>query len=97
MRDYETETWAPDFDDVKLDTIIVFERPRPTTLWTYQFGVDDVMKDLQPGDLMRVVKLSGRPREAEIEVLRTAKVFRSIRVDQLLDWHDTELVTILPG
>lgn len=25
MRDYEVEIWAPDFDDVKLDTIILFE------------------------------------------------------------------------
>jgi hypothetical protein len=96
MRDYEVETWAPDFDDVKLDTMIVFERARSTSLWTYQFGVDDVMEDLVPGDLMRVIKMRGRPREAEIEVLRTAKMFRT-RVDQLLEWHDTELVTIIPG
>lgn len=96
MRDYEVETWAPDFDDVKLDTMIVFEKARPTSLWTYQFGVDDVVKDLVPDDLMRVIKMRGRPREAEIEVLRTAKTF-CVRVDQLLEWHDTELVTILPG
>jgi len=96
MRDYEVETWAPDFDDVKLDTMIVFERARSTSLWTYQFGVDDVMEDLVPGDLMRVIKLSGRPRQAAIEELRTAKIF-TIRVDDLLEWHDKEYVTILPG
>jgi hypothetical protein len=96
MRDYEVETWAPDFDDVKLDTMIMFERARATSLWTYQFGVDDVMKRMVEGDLMRVVKLSGRPREATIEELRTMKTF-TIRVDALLEWHDKEYVTILPG
>ena len=96
MRDYEVETWAPDFDDVRLDTMIIFEKMCPSNLWTYQFGVDDVMKDLVLGDLMRVIVMRGRPREAQIEVLRTAKTFR-VRVDQLLEWHDTELITILPG
>lgn len=96
MRDYEVETWAPDFDDVKLDTMIMFEKARNASLWTYQFGVDDVMEFLEPGDLMRVIKLSGRPRRAEVEILRTAKIFL-VRVDELLEWHDKEYVTIIPG
>lgn len=97
MRDYEVEIWAPDFDDVKLDTIILFERARGVNIWTYPFGLGfDVMKLLEPGDMMRVIKLSGRPRRAEIEVLRSAKCFE-VRVDVLLEWHDKEYVMILPG
>lgn len=96
MRDYEVETWAPDFDDVKLDTIVMFEKARAVSLWTFQFGVDDVMKELKPGDLLRVVKLSGRPRQAQLEHLRTMKLI-GLRVDELLEWHDHEYVTILPG
>jgi hypothetical protein len=95
-RDYEVETWAPDFDDVKLDTIVMFEHARGTSMWSFQFGVDDVMQELVEGDLLRVVELRGRPRRAKIEALRTMKVFE-LRVDQLLEWHDDEIVTILPG
>jgi hypothetical protein len=84
-RDYEVETWAPDFDDVKLDTIVVFERTRQTR----------ELSEVE-GDLLRVIELSGRPRRAKLEALRTMKVLE-LRVDQLLEWHDNELVTILPG
>jgi hypothetical protein len=96
MRDYAVEVWAPDFEDVKLDTIVVFERPRPTSMWSFQFGSGDVTRELVDGDLLRVVELRGRPRRAKLEALRTMKVFE-LRVDQLLEWHDSELVTILPG
>lgn len=92
-RDYEVETWAPDFDDVKLDTIVIVEgESRPA----YRWNDPDIRQRMKPNDLMRVVALAGRPRVARVEHLRLAEQFH-IRVDELLEWHDFGLVMILPG
>lgn len=93
MRDYEVETWAPDFDDVKLDTMIFTEEGHHQVNW---YDDPDIHRRMKPGDLMRVVALNGRPRVVRIEHLRLAEQFH-IRVDRLLEWHDFGLVTILPG
>lgn len=94
MRDYEVETWAPDFDDVKEGTIIFVEErhSNASTPWEHAALFDTCRKE----DFLRVVRLAGRPRVARVEHLRSAKQFH-VRVDELLDFHDQELITILPG
>ena len=94
MRDYEVETWAPDFDDVKEGTIIFVEE-RPSNVYT-SWEHSALFSTCHKEDFLRVVRLAGRPRVARVEHLRSAKQFH-VRVDELLDFHDQELVTILPG
>jgi hypothetical protein len=53
--------------------------------------------DMHQGDLLRISDIyQVRPREILLESLRTQKTIR-VRVDNLLDWHDNEIITILPS
>jgi hypothetical protein len=96
MRDYEVEVWVPDFDDVKLDTFVMFEIVTAHPLYGWNFRESSMFDDVRPGDLLRVVEVYGcRPRDVKLELLRTSQTVR-VRVDRLLEWHDNQLITILP-
>jgi hypothetical protein len=95
MRDYEVETWAPDIDDVKEGTMMHSPEGSKSTLWSYQFG--SMKCEMKEDDFFVVVELlKTRPRKARILNLRSAQVYEH-RVDELLEWHDHELITILPS
>lgn len=97
MREFvrdDIDVWAPDFNDVKLGTVVMMEK-RP--MGRYWYGENNALIiGSDEGDLVCVVELVGRPRVAHIRHLRTNKQFH-VRVDELLELHDNELLTILPG
>jgi hypothetical protein len=104
MRDYEIETWAPYFEDIKINTMIIYEgisfsKLRTSSSSSFMFLADchDMFHDMHQGDLLRISDIyQVRPREILLESLRTQKTIR-VRVDNLLDWHDNEIITILPS
>jgi len=94
MRDYEVEIWAPDFDDVKEGTIIFVEEQSSNVYTSLEHAA--MFETCRYEDFLRVVRLAGRPRVARVEHLRSTRQFY-VRVDELLEWHDKEYVTIFPG
>lgn len=97
------EHWVPDFDDIKLNTMIFVEQPyskwnySKSTYITSHEDVVEIISEIANEDLLRVVEVSKcRPRKVMVEHLKSAERF-VIRVDQLLELHDNEMLTILPG
>lgn len=102
MRDYEIETWAPYFEDIKINTMIIYEgisfsKLRTSSSFMFSNDCHNMFHDMHQGDLLLISDIyQVRPREILVQSLRTQKTIR-VRVDNLLDWHDNEIITILPS
>lgn len=95
--------WLPDFDDIKLNTVVFVDRSSyewnysKSTYVTFHEDIVEFESLIEPSDLLRVVEVSKcRPRKVLVEHLKSAERF-VIRVDQLLALHDDGMITILPG
>ncbi len=83
--------WFPDFDDVKVGTIVLVEKTKVLNKYSWK----EARIDLHADDIWIVEELTGRPRRASIRNLQR-NVFANIRVDELLDTNYDGTTTIGP-